>query len=299
MGDRDTHAMNWAPALRLSRASNLPTIWTNVLAGTVLSGVAITPPSLVLLLLALSLFYVAGMYLNDAFDREFDAVNYPQRPIPSGAILARTVFTIGFLGLATGELLLIALGYGVEDGHGWPPALAGLCLAATIVYYDAKHKNNPYGPLLIGLCRLQVYLITALAVTQTVPEKVWWGASLISAYIIGLSYIARQETLARLTSVWPLAFLATPFAYGITQGALRSIVSALIYGGFFVWVLYAVRRLVLGSQPDVREGVSTLIAGIALLDALLIALADEPWLAMVAVGGCLLTRLAHRVIPGT
>jgi 4-hydroxybenzoate polyprenyltransferase len=290
--------MNWATALRLGRVSNLPTIWTNILAGAVLSDATITPLSLALLFLALSLFYVAGMYLNDAFDREFDAVAYPKRPIPSGAVLARTVFTIGFLGLATGELLLIALGYGVAGGHGWPPALAGLCLAATIVYYNLHHKNDPYAPLFMGLCRVQVYLTTALTLAPALPERVWWGTGLLFGYTIGLSYIARQETLARLTSLWPLAFLAAPFAYGM-QGALRSIVPALIYVGFFAWVLYAVRRLVRCSQLDIREGVSTLIAGIALLDALLIALTDEPWLAVAAVGGCLLTRLAHRVIPGT
>ncbi|HWI68462.1 MAG TPA: UbiA family prenyltransferase, partial [Nitrospiraceae bacterium] len=269
-----------------------------ILAGAVLSDATLTPLSLALLLLALSLFYVAGMYLNDAFDREFDTVAYPRRPIPSGAVLARTVFTIGFLGLATGELLLIALGYGVADGHGWPPAFAGLCLAATIVYYNLRHKNNPYGPLLMGLCRVQVYLTTALALAPALPERVWWGAGLLFIYIIGLSYIARQETLARLTSLWPLVFLAAPFFYGM-QGALRSIIPALIYVGFFMWVLHAVMRLARRTQFDVREGVSILIAGIALLDALLIALAGEPWLAVAAAGGCLLTRLAHRLIPGT
>ena len=290
--------MNWATAFRLGRVSNLPTVWTNVLAGAVLSGATIIPLSLALLLLALSLFYVAGMYLNDAFDREFDTVAYPGRPIPSGAVSARTVFTIGFLGLAMGELLLIALGYGVEGGHGWPPALAGLCLAATIVYYNVHHKNNPYGPLFMGLCRAQIYLTTALAVAPALPENVWWGAGLLFTYIIGLSYIARQETLTQLTNLWPMAFLAAPFAYGM-QGALRSIVPALIYGGFLVWVLYAVGRLRRRSQLDIREGVSTLIAGIALLDALLIVLAGEAWLATVAVGGAILTRWVHRAIPGT
>jgi 4-hydroxybenzoate polyprenyltransferase len=282
--------MNWATALRLGRVSNLPTIWTNILAAAVLSGATITPLPLALLVLALSLFYVAGMYLNDAFDREFDTVAYPRRPIPSGAV--------GFLGLATGELVLIFLGYGVAEGHGWPPAIAGLCLAATIVYYNLHHKNNPYGPLLMGLCRVQVYLTTALALAPALTERVWWGAGLLFIYIIGLSYIARQETLARLTSLWPQAFLAAPFFYGV-EGVLQSMISALIFVGFFLWVLYAVRRLARRTQFDVREGVSTLIAGIALLDALLIALASEPWLAMAAAGGCLLTRLAHRVIPGT
>jgi 4-hydroxybenzoate polyprenyltransferase len=173
-----------------------------------------------------------------------------------------------------------------------------LCLAATIVYYDASHKNNPYGPLFMALCRAQVYLTTALAIAPALSEPVWWGAGVLFAYIIGLSYIARQETLARLTNLWPLAFLAAPFTYGLL-GALRSIIPALIYGGFFAWVLYAVRRLSRHSQLGIREGVSALIAGIALLDALLISLRGELWLAMAAVCGAILTRLAHRAIPGT
>ena len=292
--------MNWATALRLGRVSNLPTVWTNVLAGAVLSGSMITPLSLSLLLLALSLFYVAGMYLNDAFDREFDRLAYPQRPIPSGAVSARSVFISGFLGLAAGESLLIVVGFGMENGQGWPPALAGLCLAATIVYYDANHKNNPYGPMFMALCRVQIYLTAALAVSPMLTEPVWWGALLLFAYIIGLSYIARQETLTRLANFWPLAFLASPFAYGM-QRALLAIapVPAIICGGFFLWVAYAVKRLVRGSQSEIRAGVSTLIAGIALLDALLIALADKPWLAVTAVAGCFLTALGHRLIPGT
>jgi UbiA prenyltransferase family len=290
--------MNWSTALQLGRVSNLPTVWTNVLAGAVLSGAPLAPLSLTLLLFAFSLFYIAGMYLNDAFDREWDARAYPQRPIPSGTVSARTVFVIGFLGLAMSELLLLALGYGVEGGRGWPAALAGLCLATTIVYYDVHHKNNRYGPVIMGLCRMQVYLTAALAVAPGISEPVWWGAGLLLSYIIGLSYTARQETLTRLTSLWPLTFLAAPFGYGL-QGALNNIAPALIYTGFLMWVLYAVMQLGRRTQLDIREGVSTLIAGIALLDALLIALAGEPWLGMAAVGGAILTRLAHRVIPGT
>ena len=290
--------MNWPIALRLGRVSNLPTLWTNVLAGAVLAGSTPTPFVLGLLLLAISLFYVAGMYLNDAFDRHFDTAAYPQRPIPSGAVAAGTVFTMGFLGLGAGELLLIVVGYGMEGGRGLPPVIAGLCLAATIIYYNVHHKGNPLGPLLMSLCRAQVYLTTALAVAPELSQQVWLGAGLLVAYVIGLSYVARQETLARLTNLWPLALLAAPFVYGL-PGALRSMGSAVIYMSFVAWVVYAVWRLMKRTQTDIREGVSVLIAGIALLDALLISLAGDLRLAAMAFGGAILARLAHRFVPGT
>jgi 4-hydroxybenzoate polyprenyltransferase len=290
--------MKRSVAFRLGRVSNLPTVWTNVLAGAVLSGAALVPRSLTVLLIALSLFYVAGMYLNDAFDRKFDAAAYPQRPIPSGSVTAPTVFTIGFLGLTTGELLLIALGYGPETGPGWPPVVAGLGLAGTIIYYNVHHKQNPLGPVVMGLCRAQVYLTTALALAPTLPATLWWGAGLLMAYTIGLSYLARQETLTEPTDLWPLAFLAAPFVYG-ASGSLRGAMPALVYVVFLAWVGQALRRFIARPQPDIRGGVSLLIAAIPLLDALLIALAGGTWLAAVAVGGALLTRLAHRMIPGT
>lgn len=290
--------MNWAVALQLGRVSNLPTVWTNVLAGTVLAGSTPMSFPLGILLLAISLFYMAGMYLNDAFDRHFDTAAYPQRPIPSGAVAAETVFVMGFLGLGAGELLLTVVGYGMEGGRGWPPVMAGLCLAATIVYYNAYHKGNPIGPLLMSLCRAQVYLITALAVAPELSQRVWWGVALLVAYIMGLSYVARQETLARLTNLWPLALLAAPLVYGLPD-ALGRMGPAVIWMIFVAWIVYAVWQLMRGTQTDVREGVSALISGIALLDALLIALAGNIWLAAVAAGGALLTRLAHRFIPGT
>ncbi|MBA2484574.1 MAG: UbiA family prenyltransferase [Nitrospira sp.] len=290
--------MNWSVALRLGRVSNLPTVWTNVLAGSVLSGSVPRPLTLPLLLLAISFFYVAGMYLNDAFDRHFDSAAYPQRPIPSGVVAAGTVFTMGFLGLTAGESLLVAAGYGVDGGRGWPPVIAGLCLMVTIVYYNAHHKSNPLGPFLMSLCRAQVYLITALAISPFISQSVWWGMALLVAYIMGVSYIARQETLARLPNLWPLILLASPFLYG-AAGAARSIGTALIYAAFLMWSFDAVRRLVRRTQADIRAGVSQLLAGIALLDALLIALAGDLGLATLAVGAALLTTLAHRFVPGT
>ena len=55
-----------------------------------------------LVLVAMSLFYVGGMYLNDYFDRAIDARERPQRPIPAGDISAAAVAAIGFGMLGVG-----------------------------------------------------------------------------------------------------------------------------------------------------------------------------------------------------
>ena len=62
------------------------------------------------LCLAISLLYTAGMFLNDAFDREFDTRVRPDRPIPSGDVTAREAFAIGWVLLAAGCCSLLAPG---------------------------------------------------------------------------------------------------------------------------------------------------------------------------------------------
>ena len=116
--------MNLSLALRLSRISNLPTVWTNVGVGALLAGGSLADPRLPLLMLALSLFYTGGMFLNDAFDREFDAQHRPERPIPSGQVSARQVFSFGFGMLALGMAVVVGLARASDGLSAWQaPAL--------------------------------------------------------------------------------------------------------------------------------------------------------------------------------
>jgi 4-hydroxybenzoate polyprenyltransferase len=278
--------------LRLGRVSNLPTVWTNVLAGVVLAGALPPATTVVFLAAALSLFYVGGMFLNDAFDRAIDARDRPERPIPSGAIGAGEVFTIGYA--------LVAAGVALIAWHS--PRLgavaSALALAAAIILYDARHKENPFGPALMGLCRLLVYTTAALAVSPTLGRPVVVGALCLFAYLIGLTYSAKQETRARLQSLWPLAFLITPLVHGLGAAA-RGIVAALVYLALLVSVIAAV-RLLRDTAPDrFPRAVAGLIAAISLVDALAIAGAGAPGLALAATLGWPVTRALQRYVRGT
>ena len=71
--------------LVLGRTSNLPTVWTNVLAGWFLAGGS-WDWQIAWLALAVSALYLGGMTLNDAFDVKWDREHAQERPVPSGAI---------------------------------------------------------------------------------------------------------------------------------------------------------------------------------------------------------------------
>ena len=290
--------MKLAIAFKLGRISNLPTVWSNVLAGTLLAGSAAVDARLALLLAALSLFYVGGMFLNDAFDREFDARSRPERPIPSGQTTAAEVFAFGFGMLAIGLALVAWTGFGFAPYTGWRPVFAGAALAAAIVFYNAYHKDNPLSPLVMGLCRMLVYVTAGFAVAGVLPAGLYIAAGVVLCYLIGLTYAAKQEHLNRLGSIWPLAFLAAPFAYGIWLSVAHP-VALLILVPFAGWVLYAVRLLARREKGDVPRAVVSLIAGISLLDAVLLAGHGAWMLALLAVLAFGLTLVLQRWVSGT
>ena len=290
--------MNWRVAFTLGRVSNLPTVWTNTLAGVVLAGGATGDSRLPWLLLALSLCYIAGMFLNDAFDREFDARHRPERPIPSGVVTAATVFGAGFAMLATGVALLLWVGYGFADGTGWRPAVAGLVLGATIVFYDWHHKQNALSPIVMGLCRMLVYVTAGFAFAVDPPNRVFLMGFLLLCYLIGLTYAAKQEHLDRVTNLWPLVFVAIPMVWGL-QAALDDAITAGIGLLFLAWVLYSLSFLRRRRPGDVPRAIGGLLAGICLWDALVMAAAGQPSVAVLALALFALTLLLQRYVSPT
>ncbi len=284
--------------MSLGRVSNLPTVWTNVLAGVVLAGGSVFDHRLPPLLLALSLCYVAGMYLNDAFDRRFDAQHRPERPIPSGQVTATMVFVLGFVMLAAGIGALAWVGYGFANGTEWRPVVAGLALGSTIVLYDWYHKSNPFSPVVMGLCRMLVYVTAAYAVVASPPARVLVGAALLLSYLVGLTYIAKQEHLGRIANLWPLLFLALPVAWG-AQAALTGVIVAGCAVLFLLWTLFALSFLRRRQAGDVPRAVGYLLAGICLWDALVIAAAGQPGVSVLALGLFALTLVLQRFISPT
>jgi len=285
--------VTWRIALRLGRVSNLPTVTSNTLAAIALSGSRAGWPAIATVCVAMSLLYVAGMFLNDAFDRDVDAVERPDRPIPAGQVTAIAVFMAGFALLAGGVLAIAGLA--LATGAGWAPVGSVLVLAGLIVFYDMHHKRNRLAPFVMGMCRVCVYTTAALATSAPLCRELLVGCGALLAYLIGLTYVARQENLSRVTNLWPLLFLGVPFAITAPPHHHGPFAFA-IYVLFALWTL---RSLLLIRRREIRQAVTSLIAGIALLDALFVARLDRPVMAAVAVAAFFLTTIFQRKIPGT
>ena len=283
-------------ALRLGRVSNVPTVWTNVAAGIALAGAPFKLGPWLALCLAMSALYVGGMYLNDAFDQRWDKQHRPDRPIVAGLVSARTVLIVGFSLLIAG---IACMGIMALVGASTPGAVASsLLLAGLILYYNLHHKGNPLGPLVMGLCRVGVYVTTCMSFGPPTP-MLWLGSALLLGHLIGLTYIAKHETRGKLLRLWPVLLFLPAAVFSLSQ-AWPWMLMGILYCGHTMWAGVAPA---LGwnrsRQANPGRAVPSLIAGISLFDAVLVARTGSWSVAGLCVVAFALTRFWQRHVPGT
>jgi 4-hydroxybenzoate polyprenyltransferase len=275
--------------LRLARISNLPTVWSNVLAASVLAG-GMSAAALAQVMLAMSLLYTGGMFLNDAFDERFDVRERPERPLPSGAISSATVWISGLGMLALGALLLAV--FGVKA------ALAGVSLAVAILLYNAWHKGNPIAPFVMGLCRALVYVGTVVCAAVPLTLPVIGASAALLTYVAGLTFAAQQESFDRVGSWRPLLLLMAPVPCAVVMFGTDW--PALALSGLTITtIILAIAWLQRREAGDVKRAVTLLVAAIALVDATFAASAGNTAIAIICCALFALTVLLQRFVPGT
>jgi 4-hydroxybenzoate polyprenyltransferase len=287
------HLLPW---LQLARISNLPTVWTNVLAAWLLTGGTFSDFRLLWITLGASLLYTGGMILNDAADIAFDRQHRPERPIPSGRITLRAAWRVG--------LIMLLCGAGMMIGRGGADTAVTVTLALTILAYDLYHKPWSGSVLLMGACRTLLYLAAA----SPLLKDPWTGPALLpglalGAYIIGLSLIARQEARPSndpRSSTWPLLLLLiSPVLLSFYQAADQQKVVPIAVGiGLLMGISHAVRQMRSDPPRSIGPAVGKLLAGIAWVDAAALA-PTHPKTALAFIALVPLLRLWQTKIAAT
>ena len=277
------------PYLRLVRAPAVFSALGDPLAGLIADGDAPLSGNATRLSAASALLYLAGMALNDFADREEDARERPERPIPSGAVSPRAAAIVG------GSLLLAGVLFARRAGARW----TGPALAATIVAYDFQLKHSAtLGPIAMGACRSLSLLMGVEASRGGVTRRGSEGALLLGAYVAGLTLIARSETGSSRTGELRLgaglvagALLATAVRGGPASLAWSATTAALAGP--------AVRRALMRPAPStVGPAVGALIRAIPALDGGIAGTTgSRP--ALVLLSLLALTRWGRALIPIT
>ena len=276
--------------LVLGRVSNLPTVWSNCLAGWWLGGGG-NLWKLPFLFLGASLLHTAGMFLNDAFDEQFDRQRRKERPIPSGKISAALVWRFGFGQMALGILLLLFCGK--------IAAVAAVLLALTILLYDWTHKLLVSSPWLMGACRFWVYVIAGATGMDGLNGFAIFSGAALAFYVVGLSCIACRESPRQKVPLWPLSFFTVPVILGlmINAGPFR-LPAILISFVLVLWIARSIQPVFLRQETNVGIIVANLLAGIVLVDWLAVAPQLPPLFSAVVFLSLLgVTKWLQKFVP--
>lgn len=250
--------------------------------------------------------YWAGMAANDWADRDLDARERPERPIPSGRVTPRTALGVG--------AALSAAGLALQGLAGGRRALTvAVPLVSAVWCYDLKLKATIAGPAAMAACRALDVLAGARAGTWrhavtpalTVAAHTYTVTVLSRREVTGGSPLLPGATLAGTAAVAAVAATRRTLACGPPRGrhARRGLLTAGLTAGLTAWYArdYGSAQVRALRQPDaghMRAAVAAGVTGLPVLQGALIAGSGAPAMgAAVAVAAPVGRVLARWVSP--
>ena len=195
----------WA-YVQLMRPANIVTAWADILLGYAAAGAVMmgeNPNFTILgwLILATTGLYAGGVVFNDVCDAQLDAVERPERPLPSGRASLSGAILLG-----TGLLFMGIVAAAMVSGLS---AVLATIVAITALVYDkwGKHKTI-FGPLNMGACRGGNLLLGVSAVPEAVGDR-WYLALIPIIYIAAITAISQGEVYGgkKITGIVAIALI--------------------------------------------------------------------------------------------
>jgi len=259
------------------RIANAPTAVADVCAGffivqAVTGGLSFSFTDHGMTLFCLSVtsvcLYSAGMVFNDLFDRKVDAIERPERPIPSGKVTSYQAGVFGSILVLVGLLSAFSISSIV--------GIATLLLTFLIFTYDASSKRFPYFSVLnMGLCR-GVNLLLGMSVYADISLNLLALAVALSLFVAGITLASKGEvfggTQNGLNGALITYVLALFLLIFVGKSSFSFPIIALLLLG--LWLLLAILPLLKARNSlkaqDVRKAVKAGILSIILLDAAMV-----------------------------
>jgi 4-hydroxybenzoate polyprenyltransferase len=131
------------------------------------------------------------MALNDFCDRSMDAVERPNRPLPSGLISPGKALGMGVIFLIAG--LGLTLVYSSRFVFIFSTALV-----ISVAIYNFLHQVFFIALATMAVCRGLLLIVSGSVIASAVGEPGWWRhiflpAVVVAAYTMAISIIARRE----------------------------------------------------------------------------------------------------------
>jgi 4-hydroxybenzoate polyprenyltransferase len=130
------------------------------------------------------LLYTGGMILNDAADVKFDRDHRARAPHPQRPGQLNTAWIV--------SIAMLVVGATLATWFGANPRITAI-LVAAIVFYDLYHKQWAGSVIIMGACRMLLYLMAASAA----PAAALPAAVALGCYVVGITIAARSGAQKR------------------------------------------------------------------------------------------------------
>jgi 4-hydroxybenzoate polyprenyltransferase len=266
------------------RPANIVTSVADVLAGITISGFLAKPfagaglPPLIFLCISTIGLYGGGIVFNDVFDAALDAVERPERPIPSGLVSRQRAALLGAILFAIG----ITSAFLVNAVSG----IFAVAITMAALIYDKWGKHQTFlGPLNMGLCRGLNLLLGISILTASLIS--WWFLAVIPViYIASITMISRGEVHG---GGRPLLYAAALLYFLVTGSIVyfafsrQALSFTVIFLLLFIWMIFrpllaAIRE---ASGKNIGKAVKAGVIALIVLDASLAAAFGSPFMALV------------------
>jgi 4-hydroxybenzoate polyprenyltransferase len=277
----------WRDLAELVRAPAALSVPGDTLAGAAAAGTPLrgTPG----LAAASVCLYWAGMAANDWADRDLDARERPERPLPSGRVSPGQALTVA-VGLTAAGLGLATL------AGGRRAAAVAVPLAGVVWAYDLRAKNTPAGPAVMAACRA---LDVLLGASGGRPARAIPAAATVAAHTYTVTALSRREVSGG-DALTPALTLAGTAAVAAAAAGRRAGPATALAAWYAARYGAAQARAAADPSPGrFRAAVGAGITGLPPLQGALTARAGSPAAGIAVAAVAPLARRLSQVVSPT
>ena len=280
--------------LQLMRPANLVTAIADILAGLSLAKFIFSTDILsiqTVILLSISTFslYGGGVVFNDVFDAELDAIERPERAIPSGKVSKQNATILG--------ISLLVIGIFCASLVSFESMIIAFSVAVLALVYDKFGKHHPFlGPINMGLCR-GGNLLLGMSVMMSSLHQFWWIGVIPVLYIAAITMISRGEVHGGNQSILYFA----GFLYLIVS--ISQIILSYQFGNLFITLPFVFLHIFLIFKPlvvAIQNPIGSNIGKAVKAGVLALIVMDAAWVStsgnfQLAIGVLLLLPLSIKI----
>ena len=280
--------------LQLMRPANLVTAIADILAGLslakfIFSTDTLSIQTIILLCIATVGLYGGGVVFNDVFDADLDAIERPERAVPSGKVSKQNATILG--------ISLLTIGIFSASMVSFQSMIIAFCVAILAIVYDKFGKHHAFlGPINMGLCR-GGNLLLGMSVIMSPLQELWWIGIIPVLYIAAITMISRGEVHGGNQSILYFA----GFLYLIVS--ISQLIMSYQFGNLFITLPFVFLHVFLIFKPlivAIQTPIGPNIGKAVKAGVLALIVMDAAWVSTsgnypLAIGVLLLLPLSIRI----